>query len=431
MDPDSSSLIPLAFVAISLAVYALAVRAEVGLAAVERLERLQQAVAPRSPRSPMLRMLDRLPMGAALGLSIIKNVVVAAAVLSSASFAVLLWNGNWFAVAVAALMGLAFVGVVRLVLDRMSADTNGNGGTGAVSPADALAADLNMAVDNEGEPLEEFEVRMIRGVVELDTTIAREIMVPRVDVEAVEITTPLSGVVDRMIESGHSRLPVYRDDLDHIEGLVYARDLLKILNDPSDDSTMLTEEMLRDPLFIPETKTLEELLTEFQERRVHIAIVIDEYGGAEGIVTIEDLLEEIVGEIQDEFDYGEPEIEKVADNVYIMDARTGLDDLRERLDVVVEADGFDTLGGLVYQRLGKIPTIGETVTLRRPDHRGRLNRRTPPQDAQGHGPARHFRNGGTPLGGRYRYSSLSCLTFSRRCKPPHSMRITPVGSPLP
>ena len=259
-------------------------------------------------------------------------------------------------------MGLAFVGVVRLVLDRMSADTNGNGATGAVSPADALAADLNMAVDNEGEPLEEFEVRMIRGVVELDTTIAREIMVPRVDVEAVEITTPLSGVVDRMIESGHSRLPVYRDDLDHIEGLVYARDLLKILNDPSDDSTMLTEEMLRDPLFIPETKTLEELLTEFQERRVHIAIVIDEYGGAEGIVTIEDLLEEIVGEIQDEFDYGEPEIEKVADNVYIMDARTGLDDLRERLDVVVEADGFDTLGGLVYQRLGKIPTIGETVT---------------------------------------------------------------------
>ena len=362
MDPDSSSLIPLAFVAISLAAYALAVRAEAGLAEAERLERLQQAVAPRSPRSPMLQMLDRLPMGAALGLSIIKNVVVAAAVLSSSSFAVLLWNGNWFAVTGSAVVGLALVGAVRLALDRMSADTNGNGGTGAVSPADALAADLNMAVDNEGEPLEEFEVRMIRGVVELDTTIAREIMVPRVDVEAVEITTPLSGVVDRMIESGHSRLPVYRDDLDHIEGLVYARDLLKILNDPSDDSTMLTEEMLRDPLFIPETKTLEELLTEFQERRVHIAIVIDEYGGAEGIVTIEDLLEEIVGEIQDEFDYGEPEIEKVADNEYIMDARAGLDDLRERLDVVVEADGFDTLGGLVYQRLGKIPTIGETVT---------------------------------------------------------------------
>ena len=348
--------------AISLAAYALAVRAEVGLAEAERLERLQQAVAPRSPRSPMLRMLDRLPMGAALGLSIVKNVVVAAAVLSSASFAVLLWNGNWFAVTVVALAGLALVGGVRLALDRMSADANGNGGTGAASQADALASDLNMTVDNEGEPLEEFEVRMIRGVVELDSTIAREIMVPRVDVEAVEVATPISDVVDRMIESGHSRLPVYRDELDHIEGLIYARDLLKILNDPSDDSTMLTEEMLREPLYIPETKTLEELLTEFQERRVHIAIVIDEYGGAEGIVTIEDLLEEIVGEIQDEFDYGEPEIEKIAENEYIMDARASLDDLRDRLDVVVEPDGFDTLGGLVYQRLGKIPTIGETVT---------------------------------------------------------------------
>jgi CBS domain containing-hemolysin-like protein len=293
---------------------------------------------------------------------VIKYVAVAAIVLSSASFAVLLWNGSWFAVTIVALAGLALVGGVRLALDRMSADANGNGGTGTASQADALAADLNMAVDNEGEPLEEFEVRMIRGVVELDSTIAREIMVPRVDVEAVEIGTPISDVVDRMIESGHSRLPVYRDELDHIEGLVYARDLLKILNDPSDDSTMLTEEMLREPLFIPETKTLEELLTEFQERRVHIAIVIDEYGGAEGIVTIEDLLEEIVGEIQDEFDYGEPEIEKIAENEYIMDARASLDDLRDRLDVVVEPDGFDTLGGLVYQRLGKIPTIGETVT---------------------------------------------------------------------
>lgn len=362
MDPDSSSLIPLVFVAVSLVAYALAVRAEVGLAEAERIERLQQAVAPRSPRSPLLRMLDRLPMGAALVLSIIKHVAVAGAVLSGASFAVLFWNGNWFAVLIVGLAGLALVGILNLALNRMGADANGNGAEGPASQADALASDLNLTVDNEGEPLEEFEVRMIRGVVELDTTIAREIMVPRVDVEAVEIGTPISDVVDRMIESGHSRLPVYRESLDNVEGLVYARDLLKILNDPSDDSTMLTAEMLREPLFIPETKTLEELLTEFQETRVHIAIVIDEYGGAEGIVTIEDLLEEIVGEIQDEFDYGEPEIERVADNEYIMDARASLDDLRDRLGVVVEADGFDTVGGLVYQRLGKIPTIGEKVT---------------------------------------------------------------------
>ena len=301
-------------------------------------------------------------MGAAVGLSTIKHVAVASAVVSSASFAVLLWDGNWFAVTIMSLLGLALVGALQFAMNRTSADGNGNDGTVTVSPAEALAADLNLAVDNEGEPLEEFEMRMIRGVVELDTTIAREIMVPRVDVEAVEIGTPISDVVDRMIDSGHSRLPVYRGELDHIEGLVYARDLLKILNDPEDDSTMLTDEMLREPIFIPETKTLEELLTEFQETQIHIAIVIDEYGGAEGIVTIEDLLEEIVGEIQDEFDSGEPEIEQTAENEYIMDARASLDDLRDRLDVVVEADGFDTVGGLVYQRLGKIPTIGETVT---------------------------------------------------------------------
>ena len=223
MDPDSSSLIPLIFVAISLAAYALAVRAEVGLAEAERIERLQQAVAPRSPRSPLLRMLDRLPTEAALVLSVIKYVAVSAAVVSSASFAILLWNGNWFAVTVVALVGIALVGILNLALNRMGADPNGNGGTGAASQADALASDLNLTVDNEGEPLEEFEVRMIRGVVELDTTIAREIMVPRVDVEAVEIGTPISDVVDRMIESGHSRLPVYRESLDNVEGLVYAQ----------------------------------------------------------------------------------------------------------------------------------------------------------------------------------------------------------------
>ena len=347
--------------ALSLAVYALAVRAEFVLEAAERMEVLQQAVAPRSPRPPLLRMLDRLPMGAGLGLSVIKHVAVTGAVLSSASFGVILWDGSWFAVTAMAVVGLGLVGAVQYSLYRMRTDSNGNGATAAVPSPTPLSSDLSLAVDNEGKPLEEFEVRMIRGVVELDTTIAREIMVPRVDVEAVEIGTLISDVVDRMIESGHSRLPVYRESLDNIEGLVYARDLLKILNDPSDDSTVLAEPMLREPLFIPETKTLEELLTEFQETRVHIAIVIDEYGGAEGIVTIEDLLEEIVGEIQDEFDYGEPEIEQVAENEYIMDARASLDDLRDRLDVVVEADGFDTVGGLVYQRLGKIPTIGEKV----------------------------------------------------------------------
>ena len=360
MDPDSSSLIPLVFLAASLVALAFAARAEVSLAEVERFERLQQAVAPRSPRPRVLRMLDRLPLGAGGVLSVVRYVTVGAAVLSSASFALIVWDGNWFAMVAAGAAGLAAVGIVHLAAARTRGESNGGAGA-AVSHTDALTSDLNQALDNAGEPLEDFEIRMIRGVVELDSTPAREIMSPRVDMQAVEITTPLSGVLDRLIKSGHSRLPVYQDDLDHIVGLVYAKDLLKILNGPSDDSAVLTDDMLRVPLFIPETKTLEGLLHEFQRRRVHIAIVVDEYGGVAGLVTIEDLLEEIVGEIQDEFDYGEPQIEETAENVYTMDARTGLDDLCERLDVTVEADGFDTVGGLVYHLLGKIPTVGDAV----------------------------------------------------------------------
>lgn len=360
MDPDSSSLIPLAFLVASLVARVFLARVEVSLAEVERVERLQQAVAPRSPRPRALRMLDLPPLGVAGVLSIVRYVTVGTAVLSSASFALMVWDGNWFAMIAAGAAGLAAVGIAQLAVARSRGESNG--GTGAASShTDALMSDLNQALDNAGEPLEESEMRMIRGVVELDSTTAREIMSPRVDVQAVEMTTPMSGVLGRLIKSGHSRLPVYREDLDHIVGLVYAKDLLKILDGPSDDRTVLTEDMLREPLFIPETKTLEDLLREFQQKRVHIAIVVDEYGGVAGLVTIEDLLEEIVGEIEDEFDYGEPQIEEIAENEYRMDARTGLDDLREHLDVTVEADGFDTVGGLVYHRLGKIPTVGDVV----------------------------------------------------------------------
>lgn len=360
MDPDSSSLIPLAFLVASLVARVFLARVEVSLAEVERVERLQQAVAPRLPRPRALRMLDLPPLGVAGVLSIVRYVTVGTAVLSSASFALMVWDGNWFAMIAAGAAGLAAVGIAQLAVARSRGESNG--GTGAASShTDALMSDLNQALDNAGEPLEESEMRMIRGVVELDSTTAREIMSPRVDVQAVEMTTPMSGVLGRLIKSGHSRLPVYREDLDHIVGLVYAKDLLKILDGPSDDRTVLTEDMLREPLFIPETKTLEDLLREFQQKRVHIAIVVDEYGGVAGLVTIEDLLEEIVGEIEDEFDYGEPQIEEIAENEYRMDARTGLDDLREHLDVTVEADGFDTVGGLVYHRLGKIPTVGDAV----------------------------------------------------------------------
>ena len=202
---------------------------------------------------------------------------------------------------------------------------------------------------------------MIRAVVRLDETVAREVMVPRVDIVAVDIEAPISTLAERMVESGHSRVPVYRGDLDHIAGIAYARDVLNRTTEGCDPSSTAVSEMLRPAIFTPESKTLEELLSEFQQRRVHMAIVVDEYGGVSGIVTIEDLLEEIVGEIQDEFDDAEPPVVALGDDEYLVEAGVGVDQLNDLMNVSVEADGFDTLGGLVYQQQGRIPSTGDAV----------------------------------------------------------------------
>ena len=239
------------------------------------------------------------------------------------------------------------------------ATTNGDGDEEIEDP---LASELTIVADSDAEPLEEFEVRMIRGVVGLDTTTAREIMLPRVDITAVELGAPIPEVATLMVESGHSRLPAYEEDLDHIKGVIYARDVMEILNRDHGTPTMLTSSMVRTAQFIPETKTLEELLREFQDSRVHMAIVVDEYGGVEGLVTIEDLLEEIVGEIHDEFDEDEPTVEQVAKNEFLVDARISVDALEDLLHVEIEGDGYDTVGGFVYERLGRIPNIGDIIT---------------------------------------------------------------------
>ncbi len=237
------------------------------------------------------------------------------------------------------------------------ADGAGSGGNGSDAEEETLSSGLRLDADEQ--PLDEHEVRMIRGVVRLDRTTAREIMVPRVDITAFEAGTPIRDLVEGMVESGHSRVPVYRESLDNIGGIAYARDLLAALSDDAGEG--VTEATIRPALFIPESKTLEDLLSQFQEERVSVAIVVDEYGGVSGLVTIEDLLEEIVGEIRDEFDVGTPDVERVSADVVLMDARVSIEYLHDLLDVEIEGDGFDTVGGLVYQLLGKIPSTGDTV----------------------------------------------------------------------
>lgn len=209
--------------------------------------------------------------------------------------------------------------------------------------------------------IEADEHAMISGVLQLDRTLTREIMVPRIDVVAVEVETSLRDALDVVIAGAHSRVPVYEESIDRIVGLLYAKDLLKILRDCANDVTLRS--LLRPAYFVPESKPLDELLQELQSNKVHMAIVIDEYGGMAGIVTIEDVLEEIVGEIQDEYDAGEePLIEQVSEKEGIFNARATMGDVNDALALDLP-DESDTLGGLVYQRLERLPKVGDQVRV--------------------------------------------------------------------
>ena len=226
--------------------------------------------------------------------------------------------------------------------------------------SDQNEVDLNI----ESDQLDDHEIRMIKGVFRLDRTIVREIMIPRVDIVSASTTVKLKTLSELMMTSGHSKIPIYDSDIDHMKGIAYARDVLGLLlKDASSINRKISLNLIRPALFVPETKILDELLTQFQQEQVHIAIVMDEYGGVSGIVTIEDLLEEIVGEIEDEFDFGDPNIEKIESNNYIIDGKTSLEQVTELLSIDIEGDGFDTLGGLVYQRLGKIPSVGDDISI--------------------------------------------------------------------
>ena len=221
----------------------------------------------------------------------------------------------------------------------------------------------NIAIElgDDGEPLEEHEVRMIKGVFQLDKTVAREIMIPRVDMTISEISAPVEDIATLMLQTGHSKIPIYKDELDHIEGIAHSMDILRFITNEENVSSLNLKNCLRPVMYVPESKTLEDLLTEFQKNRMQMAIVIDEYGGVSGLVTVEDLVEEIVGELHDEFDTGDQKIRKINDSEYYVDASTDIDDISESLGVSFEGEGFDTIGGFVLHQLGKIPSTGDSV----------------------------------------------------------------------
>ncbi|HPA72262.1 MAG TPA: hemolysin family protein [Spirochaetota bacterium] len=208
--------------------------------------------------------------------------------------------------------------------------------------------------------LEPARLEMIRGVVNLGRRIVREIMIPRVDIVSVADDTSLKELAKTICEAGHSRVPVYRDSIDTIVGVLHVKDLLRFLADRPRKFNL--KKLAKKPYFVPETMPLDELLREFKKRRLHMAVAVDEYGGLGGIVTLEDILEEIVGEISDEFDGDElPEFRRTGRNSYEADSRMSLADFCDELDVDLPCDEFDTLGGYVLDLFGKIPAKDETV----------------------------------------------------------------------
>ena len=233
--------------------------------------------------------------------------------------------------------------------------------------AQISADELRLIVERGGEQgiLEAEEEQMINAVIELGDRRVHEVMVPRVAIAALPSDATLDQAVDLVVDVGHSRIPIYHDSIDEIVGILYAKDLLPYLK-PDAGPRPALRKLLRPPVLVPESMTVDDLLHEFQRRKVHIAIVLDEYGGTAGLVTIEDLLEEIVGEIQDEYDVEEPMVERLSDHEARIDGRADVDELLELFDLdlkLEDAEEYDTVGGLMYHRIGGVPSPGDTVEV--------------------------------------------------------------------
>ena len=209
--------------------------------------------------------------------------------------------------------------------------------------------------------IEGDERRLLQSIVDFGDTLAREVMTPRPDIVAIQVDTTVSQLRALFREQEYSRFPVYQENLDNILGIIRVKDLLKVDATTSDDRPIAP--LIRPTTFVPETKRVPDLLKEFQRKQVQMAIVVDEYGGTAGLVTIEDLLEEIVGEIRDEDDVEMEPIVEEGNGSYMFSAKVSFDDFRDRLGIEIEPEGFETVGGYILARLGRVPSVGETFEL--------------------------------------------------------------------
>ena len=236
----------------------------------------------------------------------------------------------------------------------------GNGGARQDGAGVAESGALDIT-EEELVSMDRHDREMLRSIIQLDNSTAHEVMVPRLDVVALECNTPVPQAIEPIIKSGHTRIPIYEENIDHIVGIIHSLDLLQLLS--SDDWTRASlKDLARPAYFIPETKRLDDLLEEFQQKAVQMAVVVDEYGGTEGIITLEDLLEEIVGEIEDEFSWAEEEeVLREEDGSAVINASVTNDVIEEMFDVKLDNPDVDTIGGYVYMSLGRMPHLGDLV----------------------------------------------------------------------
>ena len=255
----------------------------------------------------------------------------------------------------------ALLGPLTLVIHQLNSWMNGSDGKN--EEGGALSDEAIRLLANTGEnaeEIEETEREMIVSILEMNETAAREVMVPRIDIVSLSVAANLMDALDLVISAGHSRIPVYEDNIDSIVGILYAKDLLKCFRD--NQMHLPVRELLRPAYFIPASKKVNTLLQELQKNRVHIAVVVDEYGGTAGVVTVEDILEEIVGDIQDEYDIEEDSyVQAIGANAYLLNSRLDVYSLCKLLDITVDTDTADTLGGLLYTVMEHVPEQGESV----------------------------------------------------------------------
>jgi len=393
---DTTAWLELLIIAIALILAGLAASAETSLTSISRV-RLRTLVEQKVPQAIVIERLHRDPNGYLSTILIVNTVAIIVASSAATLLALHLYQeraAEWLVSLILSLVVLVaceitpktlalqraervalrmarlvswatwlmrpivfvLTSLTRLILRML-------GGKAQVRGPFVTEEELKMlvSVGEEEGVLEEEEREMIHGIFEMGDMRVREVMVPRTDLVAIEVNEPVEKAVDLVTKHGHTRIPVYDGDLDHIVGVLYAKDLLRAVIRGEQKSL---RDIARKPYFTPESNLVQDVLRDLRKNRVHMAIVVDEYGGTAGAVTIEDILEEIVGPIQDEYDIGEEdEIQFITPNEVVLDGRVSVDDVNELLKLNIAADDYDTIGGYVLNQLGAMPKVGATLKL--------------------------------------------------------------------